>query len=192
MNSFFAYMARMKYIQRWSLMRNTQIENIQEHSLQVGMIAHALALIANELFGEELNADRIMTLAVYHEASEVITGDLPTPIKYFNPKIRQEYGAIESVAEEKLLEMLPDALRPAYETIVAQEDGTEHDYVKAADKISAYLKCVEELKTGNKEFERASESIRRELERYEARIPAVKYFMETFEPSFHLTLDELN
>lgn len=192
MSHFFAYLSRMKYILRWNLMRNTRGENIQEHSLQVAMLAHGLAVIRNRVFGGDIDCDRVMTLAVYHEASEVITGDLATPIKYFNPKIREAYKQIEGVASERLEAMLPEELQGDYHDLLQQQPGVEHDLVKAADRLSAYLKCVEELKAGNGEFERAMQSIRRDLEEMAGHLPEVGYFLEHFEPSFHLTLDELN
>ena len=187
---FFAYMARMKHIKRWGLMNNDKEENIQEHSLQVAMIAHALALITNRIYGGEVDAEHIMAIAVYHETSEVLTGDLSTPIKYYNPKIKTAYKEIERIADEKLLGMIPEELRPDYEELIIGHTDEEYCLVKAADKICAYLKCVEELKTGNLEFKQAKASILAEIERMN--IPAVGYFMEKFEPSFGLTLDELN
>lgn len=192
MSHFFAYLSRMKLIQRWGLMRNTHRENIQEHSLQVAIIAHALAIIHNTRFGGNLNPERVMALAVYHEVGEVITGDLATPIKYFNPEIKTAFGQIEEIATQRLYNMLPDDLRPQYkEYLFADPADTEaRKLVKAADKICAYLKCVEELKTGNEEFLKAGEKIRQEINAYG--LPEVAYFMDVFVPSFSLTLDELN
>lgn len=189
---FFSYMARMKHIKRWGLMRNTREENIQEHSLQTAMIAHALALIKNRMFGGNVNAERVLALAVYHEAGEVITGDLATPIKYFNPDIKTAYKQIERVAEEKLVDMLPEALKGDYESLILSRDAEAELYaiVKAADKICAYLKCVEEMSAGNSEFEKAKNAIEKTIK--EMGRPEVNYFMETFVPSFELTLDELN
>lgn len=187
---FFAYLSKMKYINRWGLMRNTRQENIQEHSHQVAIIAHALAVIKNKLFGANLDAERIMALAAYHEAGEVITGDLATPIKYFNPDIKEAYKKIEHVAERKLLEMLPVEFKEYYESLVHQGDDENHRIVKAADKICAFLKCVEELKAGNEEFRKASSSIRTQIDAMG--MPEVDYFMQVFVPSFSLTLDELN
>lgn len=185
-------MARMKHIKRWGLMRNTREENIQEHSLQTAMIAHALALIKNRIFGGKVNAERVLALAVYHEAGEVITGDLATPIKYFNPEIKMAYKQIERVAEEKLVDMLPEALKGDYESLILDRDveGELYAIVKAADKICAYLKCVEELSAGNSEFEKAKNAIEKTIKEMDR--PEVNYFMETFVPSFELTLDELN
>ncbi len=192
MYHFFSYMARMKHIKRWGLMRNTREENIQEHSLQTAMIAHSLALIKNRMFGGNVNAERVLALAVYHEAGEVITGDLATPIKYFNPEIKTAYKQIERVAEEKLVDMLPKALKGDYESLILDRDaeGELYAIVKAADKICAYLKCVEELSAGNSEFEKAKNAIEKTIKEMDR--PEVDYFMETFVPSFELTLDELN
>ncbi len=190
MSHFFAYLGRMKYILRWGLMRNTQPENIQEHSLQVAMIGHGLATISNRYYGGHVDAQRVTTLAVFHEASEVITGDMATPIKYFNPHIKQAYKDIEQVANHKLLSMLPEELRSDYEPLLFQQDSPEHRLAKAADKIAAYLKCLDELKAGNREFEKATQSVRRELDAMD--LPEVRHFLERFAPSFSLTLDELN
>ena len=192
MRHYFAYLSRMRLIRRWGLMRNTYEENIQEHSMQVAWVAHGLAIIRNTFFGGRLNADRAMTLAAFHEAGEVFTGDLPTPIKYFNPEIKQAYDVIEDFAKEKMGEMLPEQLRAAYRPLLfPQEEERElWKIVKAADKICAYLKCMEELKSGNQEFAKAERTIRSEIDKMEA--PEVKYFMEHFAPSFGLALDELN
>lgn len=192
MSHFFAYLARMKYINRWGLMRNTRQENIQEHSLQVAMIAHVLALISNKFYGGDVDVHKVVTLAVFHEASEVITGDLATPIKYFNPEIKKAYKDIEKVANERLLRMLPKELQEDYTNLLNEEkrDEKAYAYVKAADKISAYLKCLEELKAGNQEFEMAKRAIKTQID--EIDMPEVAYFMENFAPSFSLTLDELN
>ena len=192
MYHFFSYMAKMKHIKRWGLMRNTREENIQEHSLQTAMIAHALAVIKNTLFGGDVDASHVMALAVYHEAGEVITGDLATPIKYFNPEIKQAYKEIEHIAEEKLIDMLPEALRCEYEALIIrrEEDAEAYAIVKAADKICAYLKCIEEISAGNMEFSKAKKNILASIEKMNR--PEVTYFMDTFVPSFMLTLDELN
>lgn len=192
MSHFYAYLSRMKLINRWGLMRNTTSENIQEHSLQVAMIAHGLALIKNELFGGKINPERTMALGVFHEVSEVITGDLATPIKYFNPEIKSAFGEIEDVAKQRLFKMLPEEIKNNFKHYLFQNDNDKESWmlVKAADKICAYLKCVEELRTGNEEFLKAERVIRNELEANT--LPEVKYFIETFVPSFSLTLDELN
>jgi 5'-deoxynucleotidase len=188
---FFAYMSRMKHIKRWALMRNTWQEDIAQHSLQVAMIAHALALLRNERFGGGADPERAMALAVYHEAPEVITGDLATPIKYFNPGIRTAYKEIEGIAAKKLLTMLPDDLAPRYRPyLMDAEQDPEWRRVKAADKLSAYIKCVEELRAGNEEFRKAGETIRQEIEGID--LPEVRAFTEEFLPSFHLTMDEMD
>ena len=189
---FFAYLSRMKFIQRWGLMRNIRAENIQEHSLQVAMIAHGLALIRNRLFAGELDPERVMTLAVFHEAGEVITGDLASPIKYFNPEIKRAYGEIEEVACEKLCDMVPAELRRDYRSLLFREEADAENWklVKAADKICAYVKCLEELKAGNQEFSKAKKAVEKDIERLE--LPEVRYFMERFVASFSLTLDELD
>ena len=182
----------MKLIRRWSLMKSVSDENIAEHSAQVAQIAHALAVIGNKIYGKDLNADRICTLALYHESSEVITGDLPTPIKYYNPEIREAYKSIESVANSKLLSMLPDELKNEYAPLVEQDvDSYEHRLVKAADKLSAYVKCVEELKSGNREFAKAEIALNKELTAYR-QLEEVNYFCEKFLDSFSKTLDELD
>lgn len=192
MNNFFAYMARMKLIKRWSLMKSVSDENIAEHSAQVAQIAHALAVIKNRKFGGNLNADRVATVALYHETSEVLTGDLPTPIKYYNPEIRTAYKNIEKTANEKLLSMLPEELREDYRELVEPEaDSYEEMLVKAADKISAYIKCVEEMRSGNREFAKAETTLREAVEKY-FEYEEIKYFCETFLDSFKLTLDELD
>lgn len=186
---FFAYMSRMKYIKRWGLMRNTVEENIQEHSQQVAVIAHNLALLENKLYGGKYDANYIAVLAMYHETSEIITGDLPTPIKYFNHNINKEYKIIENMANKKILAMLPDELQDEYEKIIVQENEINHKIVKAADKIAAYIKCIEEISAGNKEFLKAKETIEKSIKDME--LQSVQYFMETFIPSYMLTLDEM-
>lgn len=191
MHHFFAYISRMKLIDRWSLMRCTQAENVQEHSLQVAAIAHALALIAKKKFGADVNPERIALLAVYHDATEVITGDLPTPVKYFNGEIKNAYKAIEAQAAEKLVEMLPPEFQEDYQDILMPKDPEEEKYVKAADVICAYIKCLEEKAAGNYEFIRAEETIREKLEVMMER-PEVRYFYDNCVGSFRLTLDELS
>ena len=186
---FFAYISRMRFIQRWALMRNTAQENVQEHSHQVAVLAHALAVIRNEKFGGSVDAGTVAVAGLYHDASEILTGDLPTPIKYDNPAIRKAYKDVEAVAERKLLEMLPQELQDVYRPVLTGPGGEVEQLVKAADKLSAYIKCVEELKAGNNEFREAAAQTRRALEAYE--LPEVQYFMDTFMDSFALTLDEL-
>ena len=188
---FFAYMARMKFIQRWGVMRNTQSENIQEHSLQAAILAHALAVIARDQFGRDVDPERVMALAVFHDASEVITGDLPSPIKYHDPELSSTYGRIEEAARERLTAMLPDDMRDVYRPLLLCKDRPQHvQLVKAADKLCSYLKCLEELKGGNEEFTHARDAIEGEIEAID--LPEVAWFMERFVTSFSLTLDELN
>ena len=186
---FFAYVSRMRFIQRWALMRNTAPENVQEHSHQVAVLAHALAVIRNEQFGGAVDPGQVAVAALYHDASEILTGDMPTPIKYDNPAIRKAYKDVEAVAEGKLLAMLPEELQAVYAPILTATDPEVIRLVKAADKLSAYIKCVEELKAGNNEFREAAAQTRKSLEAYE--LPEVVYFLETFMDSFALTLDEL-
>ena len=181
----------MKLIRRWSLMKSVTDENIAEHSAQVAQIAHALALIKNKKFGGELNADKIASAALYHETSEVLTGDLPTPIKYYNPEIRRSYKDIESIANEKLISMLPEELRCEYrELIELDPDSYEGKLIKAADKISAYIKCIEEMRSGNREFAKAEKALKKEVDSYRD-LEEVAYFCDTFIDSFRKTLDEL-
>ncbi|MBE6956035.1 MAG: 5'-deoxynucleotidase [Ruminococcaceae bacterium] len=187
---FFAMLSRMKYINRWGLMRNTVAENIQEHSHQVAVLAHALAVIQNRFFGGQIDPGQVAVAALYHDAGEILTGDMPTPIKYDNPDIRAAYKQVESMAEQKLLSMLPEELRADFDDAVTIPDPEVHALVKAADKLSAYLKCVEEVKAGNAEFRLAKEQTFAALNRNP--IPALKYFMDHFLPGFELTLDELN
>ena len=186
---FFAYIARMRFIQRWALMRNTVAENVQEHSHQVAVLAHALAVIRNEKFGGLVDAGAVAVTALYHDASEILTGDMPTPVKYDNPAIRKAYKDVEAVAERKLVEFLPPELQESYREIVSPVDGEIEVLVKAADKLSAHIKCLEELKAGNNEFREAAAQTRKALEEYD--LPEVRYFMNTFLDSFTLTLDEL-
>ena len=182
----------MKLIRRWSLMKAVSEENIAEHSAQVAQMAHALAVIANRVYGKNVNADRVATLALYHESSEVITGDLPTPIKYYNPSIRDAYKSIEKTANDRLISMLPEELKPEYESLINQNRNSyEHTLVKAADKLSAYVKCIEEMKSGNREFAKAEISLKSAVEEY-FYLPEVKYFCDKFLPSFSKTLDELD
>ena len=185
---FFAYLARMRFIQRWALMRNTSSENVQEHSQQVAVLAHALAVIRREKFGGTVDPGEAAVAALYHDASEILTGDLPTPIKYDNPVICAAYQDVEAVAEQKLLGMLPEELREPYQRAFSP-DPEVAVLVKAADKLSAYLKCVEELKAGNEEFRAAAQQTLEAVKGYH--LPEMDYFLETFLESFSLPLDEL-
>lgn len=187
---FYAFMDRMKYIRRWSLMRSVRDENIMEHSQQVAMLAHALALINNKIYGGTVNAEKCTLLAVYHECGEVMTGDLPTPIKYFNNSIHGAYKELEDKACDKLLSTLPDELSSALSEFVKPDaDSAEYKIVKAADRLAAYIKCLEERRCGNSEFLKAEKSIEEDLKNRKMR--EVEYFMENFIPAYTLTLDEL-
>ena len=189
-NEFYALLSRMRYITRWGLMRNTFSENIQEHSHQVAVLAHSLALIRRDILGlAGPDPDKCAAAALFHDASEILTGDLPTPIKYYNPEIRSAYKQVEAVSGEKLLSMLPEALRESYRPMVLESDPEVTPTVKAADKLSAYIKCVEELKAGNQEFESAEKQTRRALEAMA--LPELDYFMAQFLPAFSLNLDQL-
>ena len=187
--NFFAYISRMRYIERWSLMRNALPENIQEHSHMVAVLAHALGLIRRDVFNIPCEPDRCAAAALYHDCSEILTGDLPTPIKYHSPDIMAAYKQVEKIAADKLLNTLPEALRAAFSAYVREEDESVHDIVKAADKLSAYIKCIEERKAGNNEFLSAEKQTRAKLD--ESDMPELKYFLEHFIPAFELTLDEL-
>ena len=189
--SFGAMMSRMKYIDRWALMRNSTKENISEHSLEVAMISHLLAVIGRVRFGKELNADKAALIGMYHDSTEIITGDMPTPIKYFNDEMRETFKEIEDLAAIQLLAMLPDDIREEYEELFfAQEkDVYLWKLVKAADKISALIKCVEEEKAGNTEFVNARKQTRKSIDAME--LEEVAVFFEEFFPAYKLTLDEL-
>lgn len=188
---FFAFLSRMKYINRWGLMRNTYTENIQEHSLQVAIIAHGLAVIRNTYFNGEINPERVAILAMFHDCNEIITGDMPTPIKYYNPQISKVYKDIEDISKEKIISMLPEEMADEYYSLFFKnpEDVECWKLVKAADRISAYIKCIEEVKAGNNEFKKASETILQTIR--EIDLQEVEYFMEKFLPSFNLSLDEI-
>lgn len=188
--SFYALVSRMKNINRWALMRNSFPENVQEHSHMVAVIAHSLAVIKQEVFGIPCNADRAAAVALFHDASEIFTGDMPTPIKYFNSEIMTAYKQVEAVASEKLISTLPDELKNAYSELLICEEEDIKAIVKAADKLSAYIKCLEELKSGSEEFKQAAEQTLTKIKALN--MPEVDYFMENFIPAFELTLDELN
>jgi 5'-deoxynucleotidase len=189
---FFAYLARMKLIQRWPLMRSVSTENISEHSLQVAFVAHALAIIKNKKFGGSTNPERIAILAMYHDTSEVLTGDLPTPVKYYNPEIAKEYKKIEAAAEQKLLSLLPEEFQEDFRPFLISDAAFEEDtqIVKQADSICAYLKCLEELSAGNHEYALAKKRLDQTLQ--ERKTPEMDYFLNTFAPSFELSLDEIS
>ena len=188
--SFYAYLSRMRYISRWGLMRNSCPENVQEHSHEVAVLAHALALISQKIFGNKnVNPERCAAAALFHDAGEIITGDMPTPIKYFSPEIRRAYQQVESVAADRLLAMLPEELRESYEPFLRESDPEVARFVKAADKLSAHIKCLEELKASNHEFLLAARQTRQALDDMD--MPEVRYFIENFLDSFTLTLDEL-
>ncbi len=201
-NGFFAMVSRMRYINRWSLMRNTRTENIEEHSLQVAILAHAIALIRNELFstdsdGKErvkVDPNLVTTLAVYHDTNEILTGDMPTPVKYFNSSITEAFKDIEKEATKKLVQMLPNEFASKYVEILSpnKKDPVIEQamkIVKSADRISALIKCIEEEKAGNKEFVSAAKKVRQSIEDND--LPEVSYFMKNFVPAFSKTLDEL-
>jgi 5'-deoxynucleotidase len=187
MSHFFAYLSRMKFIRRWGLMYSTHPENIQEHSLQVAVVAHALALIRNRLYGGAIDAQRVAVLALYHDAHEVLTGDLPTPVKYFNPDIAATYHAIEAAAQQRLLDMLPEILRAEYAALLSPKpsEPAYAELVEAADKLCAYLKCCEERAAGNPEFAQAEKVLRARIDQFNQHGRtwrcAVNTFVETVE-----------
>ncbi len=188
---FFAYITRMKFIQRWGLMRNTMPENDMEHAQQCAMFAHAMAVMGNVRYGRAYDPERVMALAMYHDASEVITGDLPTPIKHHNPSIRQEYNKLEEIAAQRLISMLPADLREYYTPLIAHDESTdEWRLVKAADRICAYIKCLEERKAGNQEFESARKTVKKSIDKID--LPEVQDFMSECVPGFSMTLDEIS
>jgi len=184
----------MKYIERWALMRSSRPENLSEHSLEVAMIAHALCVIGNVRYGKKLDADKAALVGLYHDASEIITGDMPTPVKYFNADIRGAYKEVESVANHRLLAQLPEDIRGVYEAIFREDEPEEAELrrlVKAADKLSAYIKCIEEERSGNQEFHTAKKSTEQMLDKMAGELPEVGDFMRDFLPSYGKTLDEL-
>lgn len=189
---FYAYLSRMKHIFRWSLMKNSQQESLSVHTLDTAVIAHCLGLLRNRRFGGSCDVNRLVLLAMYHDCSEILTGDMPTPIKYYNPEIKAAYKEVEAVANEKLLSMLPEDLREDYRQLFCHEKEDEEllGLLKAADKLSALVKCVEEENAGNREFVKAKQSILRSIE--EMRLPEADAFVEEFLPSYGLTVDELN
>ena len=201
---FFAAISRMKYIDRWQLMRNSREENLCEHSMEVAMIAHALCVIGNVRYGKDLDADRAAVIGLYHDASEIITGDMPTPVKYYGDEIRTAYKKVEAVAENRLLTKLPEDLAPVYRSIFGTDENPDpaagkaaesgrymRRLVKAADKLSALIKCMDETAAGNTEFRTAMQSTRKALDVMAQELPEVRDFMEDFLPSYGHTLDEL-
>ncbi len=188
---FYAFLSRMKYINRWALMRNTNEENLSQHSHEVAAVAYALCVIGNRRYGRNYNGERAALLGLYHDMPEIITGDLPTPVKYFNPEIKEAYKKVEAVASEKLLATLPDDLREDFEFLFNEKEDDEALWkiVKAADKISALIKCTEERKAGNVEFSKAESST---LESIKAmNMPEADDFLRDFLPAYELTLDQL-
>lgn len=188
--NFFAMLSRMKYINRWGLMRNTINENIAEHSLDTAIIAHALAVIGNTYFHKSLNAERIAVLAIFHDTTEIITGDMPTPIKYFAPEIKTAYKNVEKYAGEQLVSTLPEEMQGEYRRIIVDEEKEKENYryVKAADKLSALIKCVEELAMGNADFAQAREATYQAVK--SLHMEEADYFLDNFLPAYSLTLDE--
>ncbi len=189
-NHFYAMLSRMKYINRWGLMRNTRNENLCEHSLEVAFVAHALGIINNEVYGGNINAERLAILGMYHDVTEIITGDMPTPVKYYNPVIRNAYKEVEKVAGKQMLSGLSSELRDRYESVLTETEEEKElwKYVKAADKISAYIKCLEERKTGNMDFADAEQTIYKAIT--DMHMDEVDYFMKEYIPAYMLTLDE--
>lgn len=188
---FFAMVSRLKYIDRWALMRNSINENLAEHSLEVAMISHALCTIGNKRLGKHLDADRAAMIGMYHDVSEIITGDMPTPVKYLNPEIKSAYKDVEKKADERMLSLLPEDLREEYESVLMPSDDFSYEkkLVKGADKLSAYIKCIEEKKAGNMEFLSAEKATKEAIHKME--LPEVEIFMEQCIPSYAKTLDEL-
>lgn len=186
----FSTLSRLKYINRWGLMNNTRNENLSEHSLEVAFIAHALCIIKNKRFGGNIDADKVAVYAMFHDCTEIITGDLPTPIKYSSKKLREAYKAVEEEAGERLLSTLPDDLREEYEKYFVVQDGDEEIWkiVKSADRLSALIKCIDERRMGNMEFCKAEESTRKIIE--ENMTPELAEFIKEFMPSYGMTLDE--
>lgn len=190
-SNFFAILSRMKYVNRWGLMRNARMESLSDHTLDVVFIAHALVVIANTYYDAALDEGRVALLAAFHDAPEIITGDLPTPVKYFDPEIKQSYDRVEQSAKKKMIAQLPEEMQLTYEGIMNAKDARDEilmKYVKAADKLSALIKCIEEEQSGNKDFAKAKESTMKIIQGLH--MPEVDYFLEHFLPGYYMTLDE--
>lgn len=192
---FFAYLFRLRYIERWSLMRNTVKENVAEHSFHVAALTHALCTIGNDIFGKQLATEQAVTMALFHDSTEVFTGDIPTPVKHHSPEALRNFREIESIASERLLRMVPETLKPTYKPLLSGKHSTDDQnglrvYIKAADLLDAYLKCVTELSAGNREFAVAQQQILQSINKLE--LEEANYFLEHFAPSFEKTLDELS
>lgn len=190
MYKFYAFLSRMKYINRWSLMRNTRTESVAEHTFETAVLAHALASIEKNIFKEDINPEKCAAYALFHETAEVITGDLPTPVKYFNPEMKKAFSKVEKYAEDKILKTLPQELKDELESVVRPQEGKEKQLVKVADKLAGLIKCIEELTGNNDEFLDAYDSLLKQLETYNCR--SLKYFLDNFLNPFYMSLDELS
>ena len=190
-SNFYAMLSRMKYVNRWGLMRNTIPESLSDHTMDVVIIAHALAVIANLYFGKEIDENRTALLAAFHDAPEILTGDMPTPVKYYDPQVKDAYARVEEAATQKMLNSLPAEMKDHYAGLMygnSESDQELHRYVKAADKISALIKCIEEEQMGNRDFVQAKEATEQIIRRMD--MPEVQFFMEHFMPGYYRTLDE--
>ncbi len=192
---FYAYMYRLRYIERWSLMRNVLKENVAEHTFQVALLTHALCTIANVVYNRSVPTEHIVTRALFHDVTEVFTGDIPTPVKHHNKEILHNFREIEDIAASRLIAMVPDPLRHVYAPLIGDqsdspEQQTHKRYIKGADLLDAYLKCVTELSAGNKEFTMAKKQIEQSIAKMN--MPELNYFLEHMAPSFEKTLDELS
>lgn len=192
MSHFYAMMSRMKYIERWALMRNSERENICEHSLEVAMLSHALAVIGNRRLGKRYNPERAAVIGIFHDSNEIITGDMPTPVKYYNQEMQELFHSIEDRATRSLINLLPKDLQPDYESVFFPQPGEEELWrlVKAADKISALIKCVEEEKAGNREFASAEKTVEAAI--HKLNVPEAEIFLDEFLESYKKTLDDLS
>lgn len=193
-SSFFAFIDRTKYINRWGLMRSSESENVCEHSMQTAVLAHALAVAGRDIFGKDVDPEKIAVAALYHDCSEILTGDMPTPVKYRSPELETAYKSAEHDAKDRLFSTLPDELKPGFESAVFFEEQNPDlyfRYVKAADRLSAYLKCLNETSAGNREFSRAEAGVKASLDKMAESMEELKWFMENVLPSYSLTLDDL-